>query len=142
MAGVGYAALEPTYGWFMECDGTHEWCATEVNAMLTAVDERFLERRRRLVRIWPWVGSGLAVVIVGFWGYLVVRRPLLANPIHLMHELERHAVSEATLIVLAAIGPLMLLVTGLLLLVVVAFTFAAMANERRLIAMVDRLRRG
>lgn len=57
-----------------------------------------------------------------------------------MHELQHHAVSEATLVVLAAIGSLMVLATGLLLLVIVALAFAAMANERRLVAMVDRLR--
>lgn len=108
--------------------------------MLTAVEERWLDRRRRLVRLWPWVGSGMVVMIVGFWGYLLLRRPLLANPFHLMHELQHHAVSEATLVVLAAIGSLMVLATGLLLLVIVALAFAAMANERRLIAMVDRLR--
>jgi len=76
----------------------------------------------------------------GVRGYLLLRRPLLANPFHLMHELQHHAVSEATLVVLAAIGSLMVLATGVLLLVIVAFAFAAMANERRLVAMVDRLR--
>jgi hypothetical protein len=110
--------------------------------MLSAADERFLDRRRTLVRLWPVVGIGMAVVIVGFWGYLFVRRPLLANPLHLMHELERHAVSEATLVVLAAVGSLMVLATGLLLLVFVAFAFAAMANERRLIAILDAARGG
>jgi len=34
--------------------------------MLTAVEERWLDRRRRLVRLWPWVGSGMVVMIVGF----------------------------------------------------------------------------
>lgn len=110
--------------------------------MLTAVEERWLDRRRRFVALWPVVGSGMVVMVVGFWGYLFLRRPLLANPVHLMHELQRHAVSEATLVVLAAIGSLMVLATGVLLLVIVAFAFAAMANERRLIAMLDRLREG
>ncbi|MGD2064516.1 MAG: hypothetical protein PVF51_13160 [Nitrospirota bacterium] len=108
--------------------------------MLSAADERFLERRRTLVRWWPVVGAGMVLAILGFWGYLFLRRPLLANPFHLMHELERHALSEETLVVLAVVGSLMVLATGLILLVVVAFVFAAMANERRLIAMVDRLR--
>jgi hypothetical protein len=108
--------------------------------MLSAVEERFLDRRRTLVRLWPVVGSAMVVVIVGFWGYLFLRRPLLANPFHLMHELEHHAVSDATLVVLALVGSLMVLAMGLMLLVFVALSFAAIGNERRLIAMVDRHR--
>jgi uncharacterized membrane protein YqhA len=108
--------------------------------MLSAMEERFLDRRRTLVRLWPVVGAGMAALVVGFWGYLFLRRPLLANPFHLMHELEQHTVSEATLVVLALVGSLMNLVAGLMLLVFVGLAFAAIANERRLIAMVDRLR--
>lgn len=109
--------------------------------MLSAVDERFLDRRRTFVRLWPAVGTGMALLTVGFWGYLLLRRPLLANPFHLMHALERHAVSGATLVILALVGSLMVLVTGVLLLVFVALAFAAIANERRLLAMIDRLQR-
>ena len=86
------------------------------------------------------VGGGLVFAVVAFWGYLFVRRPLLANPIYLLHELEHHALSDATLVVLAGIGSLMFVTTGLLLLAFLAFMFVALTNERRLIAMVDRLR--
>jgi hypothetical protein len=111
-----------------------------MQTMLSEAEERFLDRARRRARLWPYAGTTLVALIVGFWGYLWIRQPLLANPLHLLRELERHAVAQSTLIVLAIVGSVMVIATGLLLLALVIVLCDAMASERRLIAMVDRLR--
>jgi hypothetical protein len=102
---------------------------------------RFLERRRRLQAVWPWVAALLAVVLAALIAWLLVRHPLLVNPLLVQEALRTSSLEPGTLLLLAGMLPLVvdvcLLIVGVLLVYACAFMFI----ERRYQRIVDTLLR-
>lgn len=108
--------------------------------MVSCEQERFLLKRRLLVRAWPWVGAVLLAIIVGFWGWLFFAQPLLANPMHVLEAVRTQAIPADTLWLMAGILPLTVLATGVLLMILMLFLFAGRRNEKKLLDIIDALR--
>jgi hypothetical protein len=97
----------------------------------------FLERRRRLLRWWPVVGWLLLVASFGLALWLLVTAPLLINPVAAAAAIESEQVPWPTIEAMAALLPYASLLALALLVVLVLFMFAAMAQQRRLLALID-----
>ena len=108
--------------------------------MLTEAEKAFVERRRRLLRLWPYVGSGMLALITGFAVWLVITRPLMANPFFVMAAMERGNINQFTLKLMAVMLPVVIWTALFVCLVTVFFSFAAFSNERKYQALLEKCR--
>jgi hypothetical protein len=109
--------------------------------VLSARQARFVEQRRSLNRRWWIVGWILLAAIAAVLGYLFWASPMLVAPWEVAARLQTDSVPLSTLQITALMLPLTILGCFLLLVAVVAFQFAAAANERRLLEVIDVLQR-
>ena len=107
--------------------------------MLKESQIAFLNKRKLLIRLWPWVGTALLVLILFFWGYLFFENPLLVNPYHVFERIQDNSLPETTLTLLAVLTPTAFLTCGFLVLTIILFLLALMANERKLLDIIDNL---
>lgn len=101
-------------------------------------DKAFLNRRTRYVRSWRYVGPGLVFLIAALAAWLFVRHPLLANPAHVIAELQRGGIDQQTIELMAVLLPF---VTGLLVFLCLAgvlLCFASFSTERRYLEIIAR----
>lgn len=110
-----------------------------VDMKLTEQETAFVERRARLLRSWPIVGSICVVSVLGFTAWLWITRPLLVNPWMAMSRLETSAIPDSTATLLAAMLPVVFLSCIFVLLALIAFVFVAFSNERKHLAIIGRL---
>ncbi len=105
---------------------------------LTPTEQAFVDRRRRLLSLWPYAGSGLVAGMLGFALWLWFSAPLMINPLATVAALKSGSLEESTLAVIAVMLPILLLAMLGAFLVVVGLFFAAFRNERRLLELLDR----
>jgi hypothetical protein len=98
----------------------------------------FLEKRRRLTRLWPWVGSMLLLLLVALAAWLWVSVPWLINPWAVSAALESATLTDSTRTLMAAMLPVVMLTLLLVVAVMIVLAFAAFSNERRLIQLLRR----
>ena len=106
---------------------------------ISPVDQDFIDKRERIVRIGPAVLAALLLVVLVFGSWLFTARPLLANPFEVMRLLEQDAIEQATLILMAAMLPIMMLACLGLLAAILAFAHFGFLNERRYLRLLGRL---
>ena len=106
---------------------------------LTNAQQAFLEKRRKVLSLWRYAGAFMLIIIFAFAAYLYVRVPMFINPFEAIERLQADSLPQPTLEIMAALFPL--LFGGLLLLLVslVLIIYAAVANEKRYLAIVDGL---
>jgi hypothetical protein len=109
---------------------------------LEGTDLAFVERRSTLVRRWPVVAWLMLAGIVAVFGFLLYSSPLLVNPWEAASRIEAETLATPTLTLMAALLPIVFLSCFVLLVALVLFQFAAMANERRLLQIIASLRVG
>jgi hypothetical protein len=83
--------------------------------------------------------AALLLVLLVFGSWLLTARPLLANPFEVMRLLEQDAIEQATLILMAAMLPIMMLACLGLLAAILAFAHFGFLNERRYLRLLGRL---
>lgn len=102
-------------------------------------EKRFFAKRVQRVRAWPWVGATMLGVIIVFAAWLFWRVPLLVNPYATLAQLRDGALPASTLALMAGLLPLAVLACLLLALALVAFVFAAFANEKQYLSIIRRV---
>lgn len=100
---------------------------------------RFLATRQQLARAWPWVGAAMLGTIIVCAAWLYLRVPLLVNPFAVAAQLRDGSLSAATVTLMAGLLPLAVLACLILALALLAFGYAAFANEKRYLAIVQRV---
>ncbi len=107
---------------------------------LNPTDQAFVDRRRRLLALWPYTGGGILAGLLGFTTWLWFFAPLMVNPWATVEALKSGSVEESTLYVMAVMLPILMLACLGAFVVMVGLFFAAFRNERRLIDILDRQR--
>jgi hypothetical protein len=102
-------------------------------------ERRFLDQRRRLVARWRIVGWVMLAAIGVMVLFMYLRNPMLVNPWLVMDGVEAQSIPPATLGMMAILLPVIFLVCCFLIAVLVIFQFGWVANERRLLEIVDKL---
>ena len=97
----------------------------------------YLERRRRQIRYWPFMAVFLLLLLAACYGWLYVKTPIYVSPTALVEQLRAQKLGIDQLATLAALGNLAFIACGLFILGLIAFTWLALANEARLIRMLD-----
>jgi len=91
------------------------------------LDHLALGRKVMLVSLLAWLGAV---------AWLVMRQPLMSNPLHLLHQLEQNAINPSMLSVLAMLTPLMFGLVALLMLFLLLLGLGCMTQERRLLELL------
>ena len=108
--------------------------------MLDEKDLNFLKKRSFFVRWWNVVGSVMLAVLVGMALWFFVTVPNFINPLHVIEQLKAGTIQQSSLVVMAAMLPIMVLGLFLVLCTVVGFGFAVFANERRYLRIIEQIR--
>ncbi len=108
---------------------------------LNPTDQAFVDRRRRLIALWPYVGGGMLAGLLGFATWLWLFIPLMVNPWATVEALKSGSLEETTLYVMAVLLPILMLACLGAFVLMVGLAFAVFRNERRLIEILDRQRR-
>ncbi len=106
---------------------------------LDRTQQEFLEKRRKLVRSWPSMGLILLIGMVVTLLWLWIQQPLLINPYEVVDRLESGSIDSATIALMAVMLPLLFLICFVLLMIVVLFAYAAFANEKKHLKIIDIL---
>lgn len=106
---------------------------------LTEKERRFLDKRRKLLTIWPPAGYLLLAMLALLAGWLFWSAPLLVNPHLVWAGLQSGSITEANLQLMAGMLPVVILLLLVVCLIVVLFVFAAFNNEKRELKLIDRL---
>ena len=106
---------------------------------LSPQQQAFLDKRQGLIRLWRYVGPVLLLLIFGFTAYLLARTPLLINPFEAISRIEAGNLPESTLVIMAAMLPIMFGGALILLLAIVLVMYAAISNEKKYAAIIAEL---
>lgn len=101
-------------------------------------DRRFLLKRAKLVRTWPFVGAILLTILIGLGIWLFLTRPLLVNPLNVMTRLENNSIPESTVTLMAGMLPIVVSMCLLLAVMIVLFVFAALSNEKKYLKIIQQ----
>ena len=85
------------------------------------------------------MGTALLVFIIFFWGYMFFANPLLVNPFYVSEKILDNSLQDSTIILLAVLSPIAFLTCGFLVFPIILFLFVTMANERKLIDIIENL---
>lgn len=105
---------------------------------LSDQEKRFLGKRIRLVRAWKYVGVVLIVGLTGLWVSIFWFVPFLANPFEVMARLNADSIPQSIMVLSTAVLPVIVLTCFLLVLAMVLLTFAAISNERKYLAIIQK----
>lgn len=102
-------------------------------------DRAFLQRRRKLAKSWNLVGMLLLLVLIGVGATIFMRVPLLANPMYVAGHVKAGTLETSTMELSAVLLPIVFLLCLGVVAVVVLFAYAMFSNERRYLAIIERL---
>lgn len=108
--------------------------------MLNDKDERFLADRQWRSRFGRPAMIVVAVLWAGAWLGFVLGVPLLANPVRVIEQLRADQLEPGTVLLLAAMCPVLFTLVGLLVLVFLLLAFSWTGMERRYLRLIQELR--
>ena len=106
---------------------------------LTDKEREFLDRRTKLIRLWPVTGGILLCLLLGLAAWLYAFNPLLANPFVVFSRIRSGSIPPPELELMAALLPIVFLLAVAVTLFTVLLAFAELRNEKRQIAVIRRL---
>ena len=101
--------------------------------------QAFLEKRRRLLQAWQWVGPLCLLLIIGLWLWLYLHSPLLVNPFEIASRLENETLDSSILPVMALMLPIIILACLGLLIAIIVFMYAVFSNEKKYMEIINEL---
>ena len=107
--------------------------------MLDKKDLDFLKKRSFFARWWNVVGSVMLAVLGGMGLWFFIRVPNFINPLHVIEQLQSGTLQQSTLVVMAAMLPIVVLGLLLVCCTVIGFGFAVFANERRYLRIIAKI---
>jgi amino acid transporter len=105
--------------------------------MIRTHDQIFLEKRKKLNRLWPIVGTALIVTLVLLYILLFIRTPKLVNPYLVMELIKTDQMAESSLHLLALICPIAIIFLFLTVGAVILFGFGCYKTEKRYLRILE-----
>lgn len=100
---------------------------------------RFLEKRRQLLKYWKPIMGITAVLLIGLAVWLYISAPLFANPLHTLERLESEDLDTVSLMLMAAMVPVLVTTILFLLLLLLLFTADSLHREDKYQKIVVQL---
>lgn len=111
----------------------------EKEMSLSPADKKFVEKREKRVKYWPFYGGAALVLLIAYGVWLWVKTPHLIKPWHVIESVQAGTLSESTMGVMAFMLPIVMAALLVFAFVVVLLWFVMFYNERRLIRLVRKL---
>ena len=109
--------------------------------MIDEKDLEFIKKRSFFVRWWNVVGSIMLAVLGVMALWLFVKVPNLINPLHVIEQLKAGTLQQSSLVVMAAMLPIVVLGLLLVCCAVIGFSFAFFSNERRYLRIIGKIQK-
>ena len=87
---------------------------------------------------WPYIGAALLALLTGLGLWLVLSKPLMANPLLVLARLKSDSIPESTLALMAAMLPVVVSMCIVLAVAIVFFAFAVFSNQKRYLTLIER----
>lgn len=107
--------------------------------MLNEMEEKFLAKRKKLVKYWNIVGVILILMISFLAIMLYFKSPLLLNPFELNKRMIRKTIKSSTIILLATLLPITNGIIVFLLFTIILFGFVFISHEKKYIKILEEL---
>ncbi|MDY0281724.1 MAG: hypothetical protein RBR35_14325 [Salinivirgaceae bacterium] len=104
-------------------------------------EEQFIEKRRRLAKIFPIVGGVMFALIICYliWAYL--RTPMLVNPYAIKEKIMNNTIQNSTLTLMSMMLPIAIWALFTSILVLIGFMFSWNAMEKKYLRIIERITR-
>ena len=106
---------------------------------LSDQDIKFLSFRRRVVKLWPLLGSVISFVLLCLFLWLFFHNNSSLNPWGVLARLKADAIDKKTLILTAALFPIVFLMAFFILFFLIAFSVTVITNEKKYLKIIDSL---
>lgn len=103
---------------------------------LSQAELLFVDKREKFAKHWPAFGFGILFVLAAFASWLWLKVPHLINPWIVGVGLEKGTLPDSTIVLMAAMLPIVMLFLLVFAGAVVLLAFVAFSNERRLIQLL------
>ncbi|MHB1230136.1 MAG: hypothetical protein ACYCY3_07465 [Halothiobacillus sp.] len=97
-----------------------------------------LAKRQQFIQRWPLIALTVAGITLGFYAWAFIQQPILVNPLHVIHLIQTNGLDSATQSLLSIVAPILFLAIGALLLLLLLFVTVGLANEGRLIRLIEK----
>ncbi len=105
---------------------------------LTEDEGRFLRKRKKMVRAWPYAGGVMLVLIIGIMVQMFITQPIMLNPFIVMEQVNEGLIETGTLHMMAMMVPVMFLLCFSLVIIAVILGFSVIQIEKRYIGIITR----
>jgi len=105
---------------------------------LSNQDLKFLAFRRKVVKLWPIVGSLLSFVLLCLFLWLFFQKNSSINPWVVLARLKANAIDQKSLILTAALYPIVFLMAFFILFFLLVLSFIVNSNEKKYLKIIDR----
>ena len=103
-------------------------------------DTKFIDNRRQLIKVWRWAGS---ISLLGLWAFILwlwFSNELLINPFAAIEAIESGSMSDTTMVVMAAMLPVIFMLTLFLILLLLVLVTVSLGHEKRYLGIIDALK--
>ena len=101
--------------------------------------QAFLEKRRRLLKTWRWIGPLCLLLIFVLLLWLYLHSPLLVNPFEIVSRIENETLESSILSLMALMLPIIVLACFGLLIAIIVFMYAVFSNEKKYMEIINEL---
>jgi hypothetical protein len=101
----------------------------------------FLEKRRRLLKAWRYVGPMMLFAIFCLVLFLKISTPLLINPYEVISRLESGTIDQSSLEMMAVLLPVIFILVCFILVVLVVMMYMAYSNEKKYLEILEAIKR-
>lgn len=105
--------------------------------MINQKDRNFIDKRKKLHRYWPIMGTTMILMMLGLVIYLFIRTPKLINPFLVIELIKANTLDPRTMILLAAMCPVLTIFLLVTVAVVIIYVWAFMVLEGRYHKILD-----
>jgi len=110
--------------------------------MLEEKIEGFLNRRKKMLKWWDYLGPVLFLIVIGYVVFVYFKAPLLINPFEVLSRIQAGTIKGSTLEFMAAILPVVIIAICFVMIALVAIMYAASINEKKYLKIINDLRKG
>ena len=105
--------------------------------MINQKDRNFIDKRKKLHRYWPIMGTTMILMMLGLVIYLFIRTPKLINPFLVVELIKTNAIDPRTMVLMTAMCPVLTIFLLFTVAVVIVYVWAFMVLEGRYHKILD-----
>ncbi|MFC2091547.1 hypothetical protein ACFLTD_02110 [Elusimicrobiota bacterium] len=107
--------------------------------ILDETQKSFIEKRKKLIKAWPFAGYAMLTVIGIFLIWQWIRIPIMVNPVEIISRINSGVMEQSTLFLIAVMMPVLFVSCFFILAVMILFIFLSISNEKKYHRIIESL---